>query len=159
MEQILLVEPKQELMEEDDTNSDQYDDGHTQGSESLTSEPESVYDGRPVTYFQHPIVDRGVPVPLLMCKTSLSEPDSSEPGWALPVPSAIIHDHPPQLASLDNSQDLQCRTCSQDLPCPTCTKKYKSRYALNRYGNLKFVGVGKEFFERSATNLRDLQLF
>lgn len=155
-EQMVLVEPKQEFIEEDDTNSEHFDDCHN----SSTEAPETEYDGRPVSgYYQHPIVERGnpccfvfplrkkkikksslmkrlffsgVPVPLLMCKTSLSESDAPEPGWMPPMASPGSSDHSSHFGNHEGTPDSQCRTCSQDLPCPTCTKKYKSRYALNR---------------------------
>ncbi|EEB14810.1 BTB domain transcription factor, putative [Pediculus humanus corporis] len=148
--QILLVEPKQEITEEDEEEED--DDGEGEGEETnncedgfghvnvtgdtINSDTDSIYDGRPLNnFYQQPVVDRGIPVPLLMCRTSLSEPETVEPDWM----SHISNNHAPSEpsphtnSSSSDVKDLQCRSCAQELPCPTCTKKYKSRYALNRH--------------------------
>ncbi|KAK6642948.1 hypothetical protein RUM43_004450 [Polyplax serrata] len=135
LERIVLVEPKQEIAEDDEPNSEDFDGIHNSSNEGLVGEGDSLYDGRtPANFYQSPVVDRGVPVPLLMCRTSLSEPDSVEPNWMPQVGRNSKSDHTSQMnANETKAQDLQCRTCAQDLPCPTCTKKYKSRYALNRH--------------------------
>lgn len=55
------IEPKEEIIEEDDTNSENYEKSHTPGMEGCVSESDSGYDNRPIpNYYHHPAVETGM---------------------------------------------------------------------------------------------------
>lgn len=61
-----MVTPKQEVTEEKDTNSEEFDGIQNSSSEVVASDSDSIYDGRSMsTFYQQPVVDRGKQLDLI----------------------------------------------------------------------------------------------